>query len=113
MGVKIEIPDELVAALADAVAARLRDVLRPAEASFVTRAEAKAMGVETRALVRAAREGRIETFRLGRSATYRRVAVLRLLESAKVQPQPANDCAEPEEAFEAAVARAKQRRAQR
>jgi hypothetical protein len=79
---------------------------------YVTRARAKALGVETRALLRAQRSGAIEAFRPGREVLYRRSDVLALIERAKVIERPSVRCAPaPEDdPFEAAVAHAEQRR---
>jgi len=63
----------------------------PSSEVFVTRAQARALGVGTRALLRAQRSGAIEAFRPGREVVYRRSDVLALVERAKVveaSPEP-------------------------
>jgi hypothetical protein len=88
----IEVGEASVAALADALAARLRDVLRPPAdgdgAPYLTRREARGLGVEGKALLRAERAGDLEAFKPGCVVVYRRADVLALVERAKVE-QPA------------------------
>jgi hypothetical protein len=89
MKVTIELSNDSVAALADALAVRLKVVHKPAETSsteFVTRAEAARMGLERRALLRAERSGRLAAFKPGRVVLYRRRDVEALVESHKVPP---------------------------
>jgi hypothetical protein len=113
----IEVGEASVAALADALAARLRDVLRPPAdgdgVRYVTRAQARAMGVEMRALLRAERAGELEAFKPGRVVVYRPADVLALVERAKVEQPAAREGAEvpPLDPFERAMARADRRRA--
>ena len=78
---------------------------------FVTRAQARALGIETRALLRAQRSGAIEAFRPGREVVYRRSDVLAVVERAKVveaspEPRPAVLRMDP---FERAMAHAERR----
>ncbi|MGA3124787.1 MAG: hypothetical protein ABSF69_28910 [Polyangiaceae bacterium] len=100
MKVTIELSHDSVAALADALAARLKGVPRAAETpvseGFVSRSEAARIGIERKVLLRAERAGRLQAFRPGRVVMYRRRDVQALVESHPV-------CLVPEEA--ASVAR--------
>jgi hypothetical protein len=84
----LELSNDSVAALAEALVVRLKDVTKPAPTSapdrFVTRAEAARMGVERRALLRAERSGKLEAFKPGRVVLYRSRDVEALVESHKV-----------------------------
>ncbi len=119
MKVTIELSNDTVAALADALAVRLKVVGKPAETSapdhFVTRTEATRMGVERRALLRAERSGRLEAFKPGRVVVYRRRDVEVLVESHKVLPGAGAAAISPEsgllptDPFDIALRKAKQR----
>jgi hypothetical protein len=91
MKVTVELSNDSVAALADALAVRLTAVPKGGQASaterFVTRSEATRMGVERRALLRAERSGRLEAFRPGRVVVYRCRDVEALVESHKILPE--------------------------
>jgi hypothetical protein len=58
----------------------------PAGPAYVTRSEARRMGVETRALLAAERSGELEAFRPGRSTVYRVADVRKLVEAHPVAP---------------------------
>jgi len=85
--------------------------------AYVSRAQARAMGVEVKALQRAERSGEIVGFRVGRSTVYRVEDVRKLVEAhpvaAAVAPAApvANDRSEPADPWERAVSRATRRRA--
>jgi hypothetical protein len=84
---RFEIPDEVVAALADAIAARLPRAAAPASTTaprFITRAEAVALGVELKALHRAEKTGELAAFKPGRAVVYRAADVVALVERARV-----------------------------
>jgi hypothetical protein len=83
----------------------------PTSEVFVTRAQARALGVETRALLRAQKSGAIEAFRPGREVLYRRSDVLALVERAKVVLESPEPCATvlPTDPFERAIAHAERR----
>ena len=86
--------------------------VRPSSEVFITRAQARALGVGTRALLRAQRSAAIEAFRPGREVVYRRSDVLALVERAKVVQASQGPCAAilDIDPFEKAIAHAEQRR---
>ena len=120
MKVTIELSNDSVAALADALAVRLKVVPKPVETSsapehFVTRTDAARMGLERKALLRAERSGRLEAFKPGRVVVYRRRDIEALVESHKVRlhsEAPASPSCEtmPTDCFERALHRADRRR---
>jgi hypothetical protein len=80
--------------------------------AYVTRNEAREMGVEVRALVRAGRSGSLPAFRVGRSTVYRLGDVEKFVEAHPVAPvAPAREplVEEPADAWERALARRKRR----
>ncbi|MGD0680043.1 MAG: hypothetical protein ABSC94_32060 [Polyangiaceae bacterium] len=85
MKVTVELSAESLAALADAIATRLKKepaLPDPSAAErFVTRAEATQMGLERRALLRAEHTGRLQAFKPGRVIVYRRRDVEALIEA--------------------------------
>ena len=85
---RLEIPDELVAAVADAIAARLPRAASPPspdESRYVTRKEAaRDYRVELKALIAAERVGGLLSFRVGRRVLYRRSDVVSLVEGCVV-----------------------------
>jgi hypothetical protein len=100
--VTIELSTDSVAALADALAVRLKAAVpsppeTPANDRFVTRGEAARMGVERRALLRAERLGRLEAFKPGRVVVYRRrdvealVVAHKVLPPSEASPRPGSD----------------------
>ena len=113
---KLELPDELLDAIAERLAARLRDVVKappaPAALQYVSRREARSMGIELRALLRAERDGSLPAFKPGRHVVYRRADLEALVERARVATPPSvlPDNVEPLDAFERARARAAERR---
>jgi hypothetical protein len=122
MKVTIELSNDSLAALADALAVRLKDVPKPAETpaqgGFVTRTEAARMGVERKALLRAERSGRLEAFRPGRVVVYRRRDIEALVESHKVSLVPGATALPgsgvlPTDPFDQAVRNAAHRRSRR
>ncbi len=83
----------------------------PKSEVFVSRAQARALGVETRALLRAQRSGALEAFRPGREVLYRRSDVLALIERAKIARESPEPCAAvlATDPFERAIAHAERR----
>ena len=86
MKVTVELSHDSVAALADALAARLKDAPKLAvetsvPAGFVSRTEAARIGVERKVLIRAERSGRLQAFKPGRVVVYRRRDVEALVEA--------------------------------
>src|ERR1019366_10602892 len=114
---RFEIPDELVAALADAIASRLpRAAPLPSttEPRYLTRREAaREYRVEAKTLLAAERAGSLAAYKPGRHVLYKRVDLERMIEASGVEareegPAPAND-AEPADPFDRALARAGRR----
>ncbi len=90
---------------------RARRILDTAPAlAYVSRAQARAMGVETRALIRAERTGELTAYKAGRAKVYRRADVQRFVEahaasaSAPVDHRPAVED-EPDDTWSRALAR--------
>jgi hypothetical protein len=113
---KFEVPDQLLDAIAERLAAKLRDVVKappaPAALQYVSRREARSMGIELRALLRAERDGSLPAFKPGRHVVYRRGDLEVLVERARVATHPAllPDNVEPLDVFERARVRAAARK---
>ena len=130
----MDLPRSMLVALLELLEAdpelreRARHVLgvevAPVQPAYVSRAEARTMGVETRALLRAERAGELPAFRVGRSTVYRLADVVALVAAPPVArstsgqsglwgplARPASPAAEePADPWQRAVGRAAKRR---
>jgi hypothetical protein len=109
-----DFPPEILDAIANRIAEKLRAVLAPPPAvvDFITRREAVLLGIELKALMAAERAGTLPAFKPGRAVVYRRGDVITLIESSRVvvSEEPANVVDLPIDPFERAVARAQRRK---
>jgi hypothetical protein len=109
-----DFPDGVLDAIADRVAERLRGVLAPAPSvdRFVSRAEARRLGIERRALVAAERSGELAAYRPGKATVYRESELRDWIQRHRVEPKPeaTADVVElPSDPFERARALARSR----
>jgi hypothetical protein len=114
-GFSVELDPESVRVLARAIALELHQQSSPPPreghdgggARFITRKEARALGVEERALKRAERAGELASFKLGKRVLYRERDVVAWIESHEVLPDAPVPCVVldmpvPSDPFEAA-----------
>ena len=111
----LDLSDDGMAKLADAIVSRLREMLAPAalpDERYLTRAEATQLGVERRALIRAERAGKLRAFKPGRRVMYRRGDVVALVERCGTDPAPPRESPrgmDPLDPFERALTSAERR----